>query len=114
MSPVYPPLLDKKFVLEVYSQSIKIKIMRKLAFGIVLVIVGVLMMGYTGFNRILHKETRGAAVITIRKNHVVEWSPVVGLVLFVTGILLFVKPRRMDTMIDPTDLMGSVKSVELS
>jgi hypothetical protein len=90
--------------------------MRKLALGIVLVIVGVLMMGYTGLNLMMHKEIKGAGSITIgtEKTHVEEWSPVVGLVFFVTGVLLFVKHRKIEIVKDSNDSSGSVKSVELS
>jgi len=58
--------------------------------GIALVAIGVLMMIYTGFNYVTTEKVVDLGVIEINKqnNHPVQWSPIVGGVLIVGGIVL--------------------------
>jgi len=60
--------------------------------GIVLVIIGVLMMLYTGFNFITTKNVVDIGPLQVNKeeNHPVQWSPIVGGLLLVGGILVIV------------------------
>jgi len=58
--------------------------------GIVLVIIGILMMIYTGFNFVTTKNVVDAGPIQINKeeNHPVQWSPIIGGLLLIGGIAL--------------------------
>ncbi|HLG33820.1 MAG TPA: hypothetical protein VI757_02985 [Bacteroidia bacterium] len=58
--------------------------------GIVLVVIGVLMMIYTGFNFITTENVVdiGALQINKEENHPVQWSPIIGALLLVGGIVI--------------------------
>lgn len=58
--------------------------------GIVIIVIGVLMMIYTGFNYITTEKVVDLGPIEINKqnNHPVKWSPIVGLILIVGGVAL--------------------------
>lgn len=64
--------------------------------GIGLVIVGIVMMIYTGFNFVTKKNVVDLGPIQIDKseNHPVQWSPIIGAVLLVGGIVLIVADRK--------------------
>lgn len=57
--------------------------------GVVLVVIGIVMMAYTGFNYVTTEKVVDLGPIQINKdkNHFVKWSPVIGIVLLVGGIL---------------------------
>ncbi|MBE0393325.1 hypothetical protein BJQ96_03189 [Flavobacterium sp. PL0002] len=54
------------------------------------------MVFYTGFNYVTKKKVVDIGPIEINKeeNHPVQWSPVVGIVLVVGGILLVVADKK--------------------
>lgn len=58
--------------------------------GIVLIVIGLLMMVYTGFNFITTEKVVdiGSIEINREKDHPVQWSPIVGLILLAGGILI--------------------------
>ncbi len=58
--------------------------------GIVLVVIGAIMMIYTGFNYITTKNVVDIGPIQINKevNHPVQWSPIVGGILLVAGVAM--------------------------
>ena len=58
--------------------------------GIALIIIGVIMMAYTGFNFVTTKKIVDLGPIKINKeiDHPVEWSPIIGAMLLVGGIVL--------------------------
>jgi uncharacterized membrane protein YdcZ (DUF606 family) len=58
--------------------------------GIIFVIIGLIMMIYTGFNYITTKKVVdiGAVKIDKEENHPVRWSPIVGAALLLGGILV--------------------------
>jgi len=58
--------------------------------GIVLVIIGAVMMIYTGFNYVTKEKVVDLGPVEINKeeNHPVQWSPIVGGVLLVAGIVV--------------------------
>jgi hypothetical protein len=60
-------------------------------FGILLGIVGIIMMMITGFNYVTQKRVVDIGNIKINKdeNHSVEWSPIIGGILLVGGIVIF-------------------------
>ena len=69
--------------------------MSKRPIAIVLIIIGVLMIIYTGFNYITTEKVvdLGLLKINAEKNHPVQWSPIVGVVLLVGGIVVLVTSK---------------------
>ena len=65
-------------------------------FGIVLATIGLIMMIYTGFNFVTKKKVVDLGPIEINKetNHPVQWSPIVGVVLLVGGIVVIVSSKK--------------------
>jgi uncharacterized membrane protein YidH (DUF202 family) len=65
--------------------------------GLVLIIVGTLMIAYTGFNYITTKRVVDLGPLKINKeeNHPVQWSPIVGVVLLIGGIVVFARDKKM-------------------
>ncbi len=64
--------------------------------GIFVIVIGALMIIYTGFNIITKEKVVDAGPIEIskEKNHPVQWSPIVGVVLVVGGIALLVLNKK--------------------
>ncbi|MBK6446136.1 MAG: hypothetical protein IPQ03_18540 [Bacteroidetes bacterium] len=58
--------------------------------GIILIVIGMIMMIYTGFNYVTTKKVVDLGPIEINKetNHPVQWSPIIGGILLVGGIVL--------------------------
>jgi uncharacterized membrane protein len=58
--------------------------------GIVLIIIGIAMMVYTGFNYVTTKKIVDLGPIKINKevNHPVQWPPIVGTILLLGGIII--------------------------
>lgn len=61
--------------------------MRLRPLGIVLGIIGLLMIIYTGFNYVTTEKVVdiGPIEINAEKNHLVQWSPIVGVLLIAGG-----------------------------
>jgi len=69
--------------------------MRKLTFGIACVLVGIMLMAYTGYDMLANdKKISNETIKMKKKSHPIQWSPVVGLALFVGGIMIFVRAKR--------------------
>ncbi|MCX6236293.1 MAG: hypothetical protein NTY07_01845 [Bacteroidia bacterium] len=70
--------------------------MPKKTIGIVLIIIGVIMIIYTGFNYVTTEKVvdLGPLKINAEKNHPVQWSPIVGVVLLVGGIVVLVTGKK--------------------
>lgn len=64
--------------------------------GIVLAVIGLMMMIYTGFNYVTKEKVvdLGPIEISKEKNHPVQWSPIVGVVLLVGGIVVIVISKK--------------------
>jgi uncharacterized membrane protein YidH (DUF202 family) len=64
--------------------------------GLILIVIGGLMMAYTGFNYVTTKKVVDLGPIQIEKkeNHPVQWSPLVGIVLLVGGIVVLVSSKK--------------------
>ena len=64
--------------------------MRKKPKGIVLIVLGVLMIIYTGFNYITTKNVVdiGRLQINHDEEHSIQWSPIVGGLLLVGGVII--------------------------
>lgn len=64
--------------------------------GIALLVIGILMTVYTGFNYVTTEKVVDIGPIQINKkeNHPVQWTPIVGVILIVIGGFLVVKNSR--------------------
>ena len=64
--------------------------------GIVLVVIGIIMIIYTGFNFITTEKVvdLGPLHINREENHPVQWSPIIGMVLLVAGIVVFATTKN--------------------
>ena len=64
--------------------------------GIALIVIGVLMVIYTGFNYVTTEKVvdLGPLKINAEKNHPVQWSPIVGAVLLIGGIVVMVTGKK--------------------
>jgi hypothetical protein len=60
------------------------------------VIIGAIMMFYTGFNYVTTEKIVDIGPIEINKqqNHPVQWSPILGVVLIIGGVVLIVKDKK--------------------
>lgn len=72
--------------------------MKTKSFGIVIIILGIVMMIYTGFNFVTTEKVVDIGLIEINqeKNHPIQWSPVIGLILIVGGIVLLILDKKTD------------------
>jgi hypothetical protein len=64
--------------------------------GIVLIIIGMLMMIYTGFNLVTTKNVVDMGPLQINKeeNHPVQWSPIIGAMLLIGGIVIITTNKK--------------------
>lgn len=64
--------------------------------GIILIVVGAIMMAITGFNYVTKKEVLDLGKVEVNKSekHSVGWSPIVGAVLLVGGLVLILTNNR--------------------
>jgi len=67
--------------------------------GIVLIILGLIMIFYTGFNYITSEKVIDIGPVQVNKkvNHPVQWSPIAGGVLLVAGIVIVVSSKKKNT-----------------
>ena len=58
--------------------------------GILVIIIGALMIIYTGFTFVTKEKVIDAGPIQISKEekHPVEWSPIVGVILVISGVAM--------------------------
>ncbi len=68
----------------------------KKTLGIVLVVIGIIMIVYTGFNFVTKEKVvdLGPIEINKEKNNTVQWPPVVGIILIVGGIVVIVFDKK--------------------
>lgn len=68
----------------------------KKTLGIVLVVIGIIMMVYTGFNYVTTEKVvdLGPIEINAEKSHNVQWPPIVGVVLIVGGAVIIVLDKK--------------------
>ncbi|MBC7587160.1 MAG: hypothetical protein H7178_02285 [Chitinophagaceae bacterium] len=64
--------------------------------GMVLLVIGIVMIAYTGFNYVTTERVVDLGPIKIdqQKNHPVQWSPIIGGVILVAGIVLIAMDRK--------------------
>lgn len=67
--------------------------------GIILIVIGAVMTVFTGFNLITKKEVADIGPVEINKEEKtpVKWSPIVGGVLLIAGIVIVVSNKRTAT-----------------
>jgi uncharacterized membrane protein YidH (DUF202 family) len=65
-------------------------------FGFIIIIVGIIMMAYTGFNYVTTEKVvdLGAIQIDKKENHSVDWSPIAGIVLVFGGIVVIAMSKK--------------------
>lgn len=65
-------------------------------FGIILIVVGVIMTVFTGFNLITKKEVVDLGPVEINREEKtpVYWSPVTGGILAIVGVVILVTRRK--------------------
>lgn len=64
--------------------------------GIVLIVIGIIMLIYTGFNYVTKEKVVDIGPIEINKEkqHRVNWPPIAGLVLIVGGIVIIALDKK--------------------
>ncbi|RRO17178.1 hypothetical protein EIG84_07120 [Flavobacteriaceae bacterium 14752] len=64
--------------------------------GIGILIIGILMIIYTGFNYVTKEKVVdiGPLEMIVEKNNPVQWSPIVGVILLVGGIAILAINRK--------------------
>ena len=64
--------------------------------GFVIIILGIIMMIYTGFNYVTTEKVVDIGPLTINaeKKHPVQWSPILGIALLVGGIVMIVFDKK--------------------
>ncbi|MDG2431304.1 hypothetical protein [Flavobacterium sp.] len=70
--------------------------MKSKSIGIAVLVIGVLMVFYTGFNYVTEEKVVDIGPIEINKkeNHPVQWSPIIGVILIVGGAVLVIKDKK--------------------
>lgn len=68
----------------------------KKTLGIVLIVIGIIMLAYTGFNYVTTEKVVdiGPIEINAQRNHRVNWPPVAGLVLIVSGVIIVALDKK--------------------
>ncbi len=64
--------------------------------GFILIVLGIIMMVYTGFNYVTTEKVVDLGPIEINKdnNHFLGWSPIVGIVLLVAGVVVLFRNKK--------------------
>lgn len=67
--------------------------------GIIFIVIGILLIAYTGFNYVTTEKVvdLGPLQISREKNHPVQWSPVIGVLLLAGGIIIFYISKKNRT-----------------
>lgn len=71
----------------------------KKTFGFVLITLGIIMIAYTGFNYVTTEKVvdLGPIEVSQEKNNPVKWSPIIGVVILVGGIVVLVFSKKNNT-----------------
>lgn len=70
--------------------------MKTKTLGIGIIILGILMMIYTGFNYVTTEKVIdiGPMEMSMEKNNPVQWSPIIGGILLVGGIVIVALDKK--------------------
>jgi hypothetical protein len=65
--------------------------------GITLIVIGAIMMAITGFNYVTKEKVVDLGPLEINKerSHPVQWSPIVGGILFIGGIIALTAKKKL-------------------
>ena len=71
--------------------------MKTKTLGIGIIILGILMMIYTGFNYVTTEKVIdiGPMEMSMEKNNPVQWSPIIGGILLVGGIVIVALDKKI-------------------
>ena len=78
------------------NQHLKLITMQGKTLGIIVIVIGIIMVAYTGFDFETTEKVVDIGPIEINKekNHSVQWPPVVGILLVVAGVVMLVRGRK--------------------
>ena len=67
--------------------------------GIILIVLGIIMIAYTGFSYITTERVVDLGPIQVNRevSHPVQWSPIIGAILLVGGIILVALDKKSTT-----------------
>jgi LPXTG-motif cell wall-anchored protein len=70
--------------------------MNKKTIGIIIIIIGLLMTLYTGFNYVTREKIvdMGDVHMTMDENHTTNWTPYLGIGIMVIGGVVFFRVKR--------------------
>jgi drug/metabolite transporter (DMT)-like permease len=70
--------------------------MKTKTIGIVMAIIGILMIIYTGFSYVTTEKVidLGPMQMSVEKENPVQWSPIVGVILLVGGVVLVAMDKK--------------------
>ena len=70
--------------------------MNKKTIGIIIIIIGLLMTLYTGFNYVTREKIvdMGDVHMTMDENHTTNWTPYLGIGIMVIGGVVFISGKR--------------------
>lgn len=70
-----------------------------LIIAIGLIIVGIIMTIYTGFNYVTTEKVAeiGPIIINKEKNHPIQWTPIIGVLIIVGGIFIIGRSRMKNS-----------------
>ena len=73
--------------------------MQTRSLGFVLIVLGIIMMVYTGFNYVTTEKVIDLGPIEINKdkNNFIGWSPIVGIVLLAAGVIALFRNKKGGT-----------------
>lgn len=66
------------------------------AIGLVIIVIGLLMTVYTGFNYVTREKIidLGSVEVTAPKEHTADWSPYIGIGLMVIGGVIILAGKK--------------------
>ncbi len=72
--------------------------MKTKTIGLAMIILGIVMLLYTSFNYVTTEKVVDIGPIQINKevNHPVKWSPIIGIILAVGGVVLIVASNKKE------------------
>ena len=84
--------MDKIYI----TNQERIKTMNAKTIGLIILIIGLLMSLYTGFNYVTREKVVdiGDIEITADKNHTASWSPFIGIGVMVIGGVVFLYGKK--------------------
>ncbi|WP_338644859.1 hypothetical protein V5J73_08165 [Flavobacterium sp. KS-LB2] len=72
--------------------------MKTKTIGLAMIILGIVMLLYTSFNYVTTENVVDIGPLQINKevNHPVKWSPIIGIILAVGGVVLIVASNKRE------------------